>query len=169
MNRGAASRAAVVVAGLGLLAGCGESPGYDDTAIESYLASSQHDTFGPAAEVGKASCPGALELREAMTFTCKLEVSGTRVPYRVRLTHVHDTKMSITAAPDGVIVSTSKLRDFVGSTLPKGASGAVVDCGGEFVVAKVGDTLPCTLTLGSQEQPIKVTLKDETGRLSIGS
>lgn len=163
------SRVTVVLACLALLAGCGDRPGYDDAAVESYLAKSQATTFGTSAKVGAASCPGTLELREGMTFTCKLDVSGASLPYRVRLTHVHDTRMSISAAPDGVIVSTAKLRDYVAGTLPKNSSGADVDCGGAFVVAKVGATVPCTLTLGSQEQPIKVTVKDQTGRVQIGS
>jgi hypothetical protein len=163
-------RIAVAAACLALLTGCaGERPGYDDATVESYLARSQATTFDSTAKVGAARCPSSLELREGMRFTCTLEVSGARLPYRVRLTHVHDARMTVRAVPDGVIVSTAKLRAHLAGTLPKKSSGADVDCGGPFVVAKVGATLPCTLVLGSQEQPVKVTVKDETGRVQIGS
>ena len=170
MSRASLSRAALGGVGLLLLAGCGgDRPGYDDAAVESYLSTSQADTFGTAGDVGKATCPGDLELREGMTFVCKLDVSGAKLPYKVRLTNVHEEKVSISAAPDGVLVSATKLRDYLRATLPKSSAAADVDCGGAFVVAKVGASLPCTMTLGAQEKPIKVTVKDETGRVSIGS
>jgi hypothetical protein len=159
---------ALAAAGLALLAGCGQSPGYDATAVESYLVKSQAATFAPAAKVSRASCPSDLDLREGMRFTCTLSVSGARLPYRVRLTHVHDTVV-VHAAPAGVIVSGAKLRDFVGTTLPKDSAGATVDCGGPFLVAAVGSSLDCTLVLGSQETPMKVKVLDTSGRVSIGS
>jgi len=169
MSRPRLPGAVILIGALGLLAGCGDRPGYDESAVESYLASSQAATFGPSAKVGKASCPGDLELKEGMAFTCKLSVDGARLPYRVRLTHVHDAKISIAAKPDGVILSATKLGEYVGRTLPKTSAGAAVDCGGAYVVAKVGATLPCTLTLGSQETPIKVTVKDESGRVQVSA
>jgi hypothetical protein len=168
-GRRSLARAAGAIVGVLLLAGCGDQPGYDHAAVESYLAKSQVDTFGASGKVGDAACPRGLELREGMTFTCKLDVSGARLPYRVRLTHVHEARVSISASPAGVVLSASRIGDFVGSTLPKTSSGAKVDCGGAFVVAKVGDTIACTLTLGSQEQPLKVTVKDDSGQLQIGS
>jgi hypothetical protein len=170
MRRGTAMRTALASASLLFVAGCaGEQPGYDDAAVESYLATSQVGTFGPAGKVGDASCPSGLELEEGMTFTCKLEVSGAKLPYRVRLTHVHDAKVSISARPDGVLLSAARLRDYIWGTLPTSSAEAAVDCGGAYVVAKVGATLPCRLTLGSQVKALKVTVKDESGRVSIGS
>ncbi len=104
-----------------------------------------------------------------MSFTCRLEVSGARLPYRVRLTHVRDARVSVSAVPDGIVLPATKITDFVTGALPKKSAGAEVDCGGAYVVAKVGATLPCTLTLGSQEQPIKVTVKDRSGTVTVGS
>jgi hypothetical protein len=158
----------LAVVGLLLLAGCGQSPGYDAAAVESYLATSQAATFAPTAQVSRAACPSDQELREGMTFTCTLSVSGSKLPYRVTLTHVHDT-VEVAAAPAGVIVSGAKLRAFVRTTLPKDSAGAQVDCGGPFVVAAVGSTVDCTLELGSQATPMKVKVLDETGRVSITS
>ena len=170
MSRASVSRAALGGVALLLLAGCGgDRPGYDDAAVESYLTTSQADTFGTAGDVGKATCPGDLELREGMTFVCKLEVSGAKLPYKVRLTNVHEEKVSISAAPDGVLVSGTRLNNYVRGTLPKASEAAKVDCGGAFFVADVGESLPCTMTLGSQEKSIKITVKDDTGRVSIGS
>ena len=170
MSRASVSSAALAGGCLLLLVGCGgDRPGYDDSAVESYLSTSQADTFGTAGDVGKATCPGDLELREGMTFVCKLDVSGTKLPYKVRLTNVHEETVSISAAPDGVLVSGTRLRNFVRGTLPKASAEANVDCGGAFVVADVGESLPCTMTLGAQERSIKITVKDKAGRVSIGS
>ena len=150
------------------LAGCGDRPGYDDAAVESYLTTCQAATFAPAGKVGRATCPGDLELQEPMTFTCTLEVSGVKLPYVVRLSDVRTDEMSVSATPDGVLVSRTRLRDVVRSTLPKDSAAADLDCGGDFVVADVGETLPCTLTLGARERPIEVTVKDAAGRVSVG-
>ncbi len=91
------------------------------------------------------------------------------MPYRVRLTGVHGDQVSMSAAPAGVVISATEVDKIVQRSLGKGSRGAKVDCGGTFVVAEVGDTLPCTLVLGSQEKPLEVTVQDEAGRLSIGS
>ena len=77
--------------------------------------------------------------------------------------------MTVSAAPDGVLLSGVKVRDFVRTTLPKSSAAADVDCGGPYVVADVGETLDCTLALGAQEQPIKVTVKDKSGVVAVGS
>ena len=68
-----------------------------------------------------------------------------------------------------MVLTAAKITDFVTGTLPKESAGAEVDCGGAYIVAEVGATLPCTLTLGSQEQPIKVTVKDRSGAVTLGS
>ena len=159
---------ALAAAALLLLAGCGESPGYDAGAVEAYLAKSQAATFAPTGHVGRATCPSGLALREGMTFTCTLAVSGSRLPYRVRLTHVHGD-VSVSAVPKGVLVSGTKMRAFVRSTLPRQAHAADVDCGGPFVVAPVGSSIDCTLVLGSQTRPVKVKVLDAAGRVSIAS
>ena len=41
-------RVSLAAAGLLLLAGCGERPGYDDSAVEAYLVDSQAGKFGSA-------------------------------------------------------------------------------------------------------------------------
>jgi hypothetical protein len=104
-----------------------------------------------------------------MRVTCTLSVSGAKLPYRVRLTNVHADRVTVAARPDGVLVSGTKLRNYVRTTLPDTAAGADVDCGGPFVVADVGSSVDCTLTLGSQQKPIKVKVLDDAGRVSISS
>jgi hypothetical protein len=159
---------ALVAGGLLVLAGCGDTPGYDAAAVESYLVTSQADTFG-ATGVDSASCPADRELAEGMQLTCTLKVSGAKLPYRVTLRNVHEPKVTVTAHPDGVLVSGAKLSSFVRSTLPKDAKGADVSCGGPFLVARVGTKVDCALVLGSQEKPLTVTVLDKAGRVSIGS
>jgi hypothetical protein len=157
-----------VLAGLAvLLAGCGDRPGYDRGAVEHFLATSQAGTFGGDLEVGKASCPKEAAVEEGMTVRCTLAVSGSAVPYRVTLRDVHGKKVKVTAKPDAVIVPGAAVRDFVRTTLPKESKGADVDCGGGVIVAKVGQTLDCTLTLGAQTQPLKVTVTDKAGTIAI--
>jgi hypothetical protein len=134
--------------------------------VESYLVQSQQAVLGD--EV-RASCPDDLETEEGMTFRCTLKVSGAAMPYRITLTDLDAEKVTVSAAPDGVLISGVKVRDFVRTTLPKSSAAADVDCGGPFVVAEVGETLDCTLALGAQERPIKVTVKDEAGVVSVGS
>lgn len=169
MTRRIAVPAAATAAGLLLLGACGDRPGYESSAVEGYLAHAQSGAFGPTGRVGKATCPGDLELKEGMSFRCTLDVSGTAVPYRVRLTHVHAKKVSIKASPDGVVVPELAVQAFVRTTLPKSSAAAGVDCGKSFIVAKVGQTLACKLTLGPQERDIKVTVKDERGTIAVGS
>jgi hypothetical protein len=160
---------AAVSVGLLCLAGCGERPGYDSTPVESYLARSQAGSFGPAVRIGRATCPEDLALEEGMTFRCRLDVADTALPYRVRLSQVRSEEMRVSAAPDGVLMSGEKVRDFVRSTLPKGSSAADVDCGGVYFVAEVGQTLECTLALGAQQRSIEVRVKDEAGVVTLGS
>lgn len=159
-------RVVAAAAGVLLLAGCGDRPGYDRAGVERFLETSQAGTFGDL-KPGKATCPPAESLTEGMTVRCTLAVAGSRVPYRVTLRHVHATKVDVTARLDGVVVPATSVRDFVRTTLPKESRGADVDCGGGVIVAKVGQTLDCTLTLGAQTQPIKVTVKDRTGTVGI--
>ena len=169
MNRRLRSLVALGV-GLVVVAGCGDRPGYDASAVEKYLVASQGWRFAGAGEVSKASCPSDRDLSEGMTVLCTLTVSGSKVPFKVTLTDVHADKVKVTAAPDGVVISGARLRDVVASSLDTASQKATVDCGGAaFLVAKVGKTVDCTLVLGSQTKPFKVTIKDETGRVAIAS
>jgi hypothetical protein len=161
-------RAAVLLLStLALVAGCGDRPGYDASAVESYLVH-MHDA--PFAEgIDKASCPAHQDVSEGMTLRCTLTVSGSKVPYRVRLTNVHDDPVTVSAVPDGVVLSRDKLRAVIGLSLPKGAARPAVDCGGSYMVAKVGQSLKCKATLGSQVSTFTVKVKDATGRVSVVS
>jgi hypothetical protein len=162
-------RAAVAGSALLVLAGCGERPGYDRASVEGYLARAQSGSYGADAKVGRASCPEKLALKEGMRFTCTLDVSGSAVPYRVRLTHVQARKVTVQASPAGVVLPEVAVRDFVRSTLPRSSKGAGVDCGRRYLVAKVGQTLACKLTLGAQQKDIKVTVRDERGTIAVTS
>lgn len=159
---------ALGAAGLLLLAGCGDAPGYDHAAVEGYLVSSQSTALGGAKVTG-ASCPHDRSLREGMSLTCTLAVSGTKLPYRVRLTHVHARRIRVTATPDGVLVDGSKLVAYVRSTLPHDATGATVRCGAAYVVTHVGDSLTCTMVLGSQQKDVKLKVTDPSGTVSLAS
>lgn len=161
--------AGALAASVVLLAGCGDRPSYDAGAVEDFLAKSQAATFGADLKVGKAHCPADVAVSEGMRLRCTLEVSGAKVPYRVQLRHVHAKKVDATARLDGVVVRSSSVRDFVRGTLPKESKGADVDCGKGVIVAKVGQSLDCTLVLGAQEKPLTVTVTDAQGTVAVAS
>jgi hypothetical protein len=160
---------AVLVGMLMLLAGCGDRPGYDASAVEGYLLHMQNSPFANLAIIDKAKCPAHHDLSEGMTVRCTITVSGSKIPYRVTLTNVNDDPVTVSAKPDGVVLSRDKLRQVIGLSLPQGAAKAAVDCGGPFMVAHVGQSLKCQATLGSQVRTFTVKVKDTTGRVSVVS
>lgn len=163
-------RCAATAAVLGLTAtACGEAPGYDAAAVESHLVDDQADAFGPTGGVRKASCPSGLPLEEGMTFTCTLEVSGTTVPYRVRLTEVRGDRVSVSASADGVVIAARDVVAYVRGMLPKASRDAEVTCDSAILVAAVGDSLPCSIARGAQQEDLRITVEDVTGRVSLVS
>ena len=153
--------------GVVLLAGCGEDPGLDTAAVESYLAGSQAATFGADAQVGKAHCPGHPALEEGMTLPCTLAVSDASVPYRLTLHKVHSTKVTVDVALDAVVLRSADVQGFVQQQLPKAFAKAAVDCGADYLVTDVGETVDCTVSSGAQVKPVSVKVEDEEGRISI--
>jgi hypothetical protein len=150
-----------------LLGGCGEKPGLDLSAVESYLAASQATTYGTDAAVGRAHCPGHPALKEGMTLRCTLTVSDASVPYRLTLHRVHSRKVSVDVALDAVVLRATDIRAFVRKQLPKAFAKASVDCGGDYLVTDVGETVDCTVSSGAQKEKITVTVEDEAGRITI--
>jgi hypothetical protein len=150
-----------------LLAGCGEDPGLDTAAVESYLAGSQAATFGAEAQVGKAHCSGHPALAEGMTLRCTLAVSDASVPYRLTLHKVHSTKVTVDVALDAVVLRSADVQGFVQQQLPKAFANAAVECGADYVVTDVGETVDCTVSAGAQVKPVSVKVEDEEGRISI--
>ena len=150
-----------------LLAGCGEDPGLDLGAVESYLTTSQASTYGTDADVGKAHCAGHPALKEGMSLRCTLAVSDASVPYRLTLRHVHSRKVSVEVALDAVVLRATDVRDFVRKQLPKAFAEAGVDCGGDYLVTDVGRTVECTVSSGAQTEKVTVTVEDAAGRISI--
>jgi hypothetical protein len=155
------------IIGVVILAGCGDEPGLDVRAVESYLAGSQASTFGADVEVGKADCPGDHALKEGMVLRCTLAVSDASVPYRLTLRRVRSAKVAVDVALDAVVLRAADIRDHVRGQLPKAFRKANVDCGHELLVTDVGETLDCTLSSGAQSTPLKVRVEDEDGRISI--
>ena len=153
--------------GVLLVAGCGEDPGLDTATVESYLAGSQAAAFGADAQVGTAHCPGSPALREGMTLRCTLAVSDASVPYRLTLHQVHSTKVTVDVALDAVVLRSADVQDFVQQQLPKTFAQAAVDCGADYVVTDVGETVDCTVSSGAQVKPVSVKVEDEAGRISI--
>jgi hypothetical protein len=149
-----------------LATGCGDVPGLDTEAVEAFLLQSQSSTYGDV-EIGPAACPGSHELRDGMTLQCTVTVVDAEVPYRVRLTHVHDEEVDAAVTLDAVVLMAARIQDYVRSTLPKDFSAAKVSCGHEVLVAQVGDAIDCTLAAGAQTKPLTVTVEDEAGHISI--
>jgi hypothetical protein len=170
MTAGAACRiaayaATAVVLGAGLTS-CGDEPGWDPAAVESYLQKSQAGSF-PGLDVGAARCPGHHALADTMTVRCTLAVADVEVPYRVRLGHAREDHVAVDVALDSVVLRSSDIQAYVRSTLPKDFRHAQVDCGHVLVLAQVGDDVDCTLASGAQTSPVSVTVEDEEGRISI--
>ena len=135
------------------LSACGDQPGFDAGSVEDYLVSSQRDVY-PGAEVDGAHCPSSLDLEEGMSFHCTLSVSGTEVPYAVRLTRVHSTSPRVAVAARGVVVRGSAAQRYLVSSLPKTAKGAKVDCGAAYLVVEEGDEVTCAVSLGGQSKEV---------------
>ena len=150
----------------GALTSCGDEPGWDSSAVESYLKTSQAGNF-PGLDVGAASCPGHHALAETMTVRCTLAVADAKVPYRVRLGQAREDKVDVDVALDSVVLRSSDIQDYVRSTLPKDFRHAQVDCGHVLVLAEVGDDVECTLASGAETSPVSVTVEDEEGHISI--
>jgi hypothetical protein len=149
-----------------LASGCGDAPGLDTAAVETFLLESQATTFGDM-EVGSAKCPGSHELREGMTLSCTVAVADAEVPYRVRLTDVHRTKVHAAVTLDAVVLMADRIQTYVRSTLPKDFANAEVACGHDVLVAEVGDDLECVLAVGAQTKALTVTVEDAEGHISI--
>jgi hypothetical protein len=161
-------RAAYVVGPLlacTLLSGCGDEPGLDTAAVEAYLVQSQDRTFGDL-DVGEASCPDRT-LKDGMSLPCTLAVADAEVPYKVRLRDVHAAEVRVDVALDAVVLLTDEIERFVVSTLPKDFASAQVACDHDVVVAEVGDSVDCTVSMGAQSKPVSVVVEDEQGHVSI--
>jgi hypothetical protein len=154
----------VVLLGL-LLGACGDEPGLDVTRVEAYLVDSQATTYGDL-DLGDASCPDK-PLVEGMRLTCTLEVAEVAVPYVVRLRDVRKREVRIDVALDAVVLLEHRIADYVVGTMPEDFADAEVSCDHEVVLADVGDTVECSLSSGGQSNPVKVTVEDDTGRVSI--
>lgn len=154
-----------LVGGL-LLTGCGDQPGLDASAVESYLVQSQTSVL-EGLEIGDASCPDDAELREAMTLKCTLAVEDATVPYRVRLRDVREEKVRVDVSLDAVVLLAEEVQRFLRSTLPKEFRSADVTCGSAVIVTDVGETLDCTLASGPQTKPVTIRVEDAAGNISI--
>jgi hypothetical protein len=157
--------AATVVLGAALTS-CGDEPGWDPTAVESFLRTSQAGSF-PDLDVGAATCPGHHTLAATMTVRCTLAVADAEVPYRVRLGHGREDHVSVDVALDSVVLRSADIQLYVRSTLPKDFKQAQVDCGHVLVVAQVGDALDCTLASGAETKPLSVKVEDAAGHLTV--
>jgi hypothetical protein len=149
-----------------LATGCGNVPGLDTEAVETFLLQSQSSTYGDV-EIGPAKCPGSHELRNGMTLDCTVAVLDAKVPYRVRLTDVHEKKVHAAVTLDAVVVMAKQIQKYVRSTLPSDFSSAEVTCGHEVIVTEVGNSIDCVVASGAQTKPLKVTVEDAEGHISI--
>ena len=163
-SRRAACLVGVALAGI-VLSGCGDEPGLDTSAVETYLAQSQEAAFGDL-EIDGASCPRQA-LEEGMTLPCTLDVADTKVPYRVRLRDVHEPEVRVDVTLDAVVLLQDRLQQYVVSTLPEDFSSAQVTCGRPVIVVEVGDTVECSVAAGAQTKPVVLTVDDEEGHVSI--
>lgn len=150
---------------LALLSGCGDEPGLDTEAVETYLVQSQRATFD-GLEVGPASCPRKA-LRDGMTLPCTLTVAEASVPYEVRLRDVHEADVRVDVTLAAVVLRSADVERFVVSTLPEDFASAEAACGTDLIVTEVGDTVDCTLSAGAQTKTVAVTVEDEQGHISI--
>ena len=148
----------------------GSAPAAADTEdVETLLVATQQRA-SPDFQVGTASCPEQVPVRDGTTFNCTVVVEGVAAPYVVTLAGVNADSGTgrYDIRPAKAILSVPKLVDFVRGLATE--SNARADCGATKVrIADAGSTLDCQLI--DSKGPHKVTLKveDVNGKVTVVS
>lgn len=164
-----------VVAAIGMVivlvgaAGCSSDKVVSAKDAEAKLVAAFKDK-APGVKIGKASCPSGVKLTEGGTFKCTLQVANVTVPYTVTMSDIKGTKFHYGFKTTKVIIDLDAAASLVKNNLNEASQGATVVCGDQgdqFLLAKVGDTFRCHLSLGSQTGTNTLKVLDSKGTVKI--
>lgn len=160
---------AILISILGLsLVSC-NSGGVDFSELEERLVQEQ-EAKAPDLEVGEASCPEDVEVKDGAAFECTVEVEGKDAPYAVTMSDVDEDgeNAHFDIEPAKPIIDVSKVIEFLRSQLNPASAGAEVDCGQEkVIISEVDGTIDCTVSDGEFTEEVSVVVKDVQGTVSL--
>ena len=164
------SRTRWVLAGVvaaAMLGGCANDNIYSADALEEAVVASQEDLEGVT--VGEATCPDDVVLEEGVQVDCTLDLEGTAAPYSVTLTDVESQDVSIAVEPVQTVIPVADTEQYVTDNLEEALAGADVTCADDaaIVLADEGDTITCTVGLGSETREVTLEVVDSAGTVEI--
>ena len=162
------SRVLPVLAAAAVLAACANNNIYSAEALEQVVVDSQDGKTGDL-EVGGATCPDDVALEGGVTVECTIELEGVDAPYSVTLDDVEAEEVAITVEPLRVVIPAADAAAFVTENLQDEVATADVTCGdGEAVIlAETGDTIACTVAIGSETRDVELEVVDEDGTVEL--
>ena len=151
---------AVLTLALLTLAGCGGDPAVDRAGLEKSIASQLAKK--PGSEPLDVSCPGDLAGTVGTTMRCSVSSDGRDVPIEVQVTSVDGSDVNFRIAPT---LLRSSVEEQVSSSLARqvGQTPDDISCPDDLV-GRVGVKMRCTLTAGSDQLGVTVTVTSVEGK-----
>lgn len=158
--------AAALVAAL-LVSACSSNV-YDADTTAEYLKDSQKGKVR-GLPLGDATCPEDLDLKEGMTFECKLDIAGVAAPYTVRLTNVDADKVQINLEPAKALIATAAVVDLVrGGLKAQYQDRAKISCGDEdLIVADPGTKIGCVVAVDGEKRQAVARVENKDGKVVL--
>ncbi len=145
----------------GLLTGCG-SKTIDPKPIQNQISG-----FQPAKDAGwvatDAHCPSGQKAKAGTSFNCTVKFNGILVTFKATVDSVASNSAHITTEASPPIFDIKKSADQLAQ---QAGAGWTADCGAPIQQLATGAEITCTLTNGSQTQPVKVKV-DSSGQLVV--
>jgi len=159
---------AATVLAAALLASACSSNVYDADTTEQYLKDSQKGKVR-GLPLGDATCPEDLDLKEGMTFECKLEIAGVAAPYTIRLTNVDADKVRINLEPAKALIATAAVVDLVrGGLKPQFQDRAKISCGDEqLLVTDPGTKIGCVVEVDGEKRQAVARVENKDGKVVL--
>lgn len=143
----------------------------DEEDVERQLSKSLEDQTGTKPD--KVDCPDDLEGEKGATVTCVLEKGGDKLPIMVTVTEVDGSDLRFhyevadtteDASTSSATVNEAQLEERISTLLTEkvGQKPDEIDCPAGLP-GKVGKTLECTLTAGSDQLGVTVTVTSIEG------
>jgi hypothetical protein len=161
-----------MAAGL-VAAGCGAGVTADqvqrvDTAEVELLLVQKQKERSPNLRVGQAACPGDVRALAGESFECTLEIEGTPVRFRVKLTEIVGREARYEIRPTKPIVDVVGLAAFLRSRLEEDWRAAAIDCGRFKVrVVDIGSSLDCLISNGREIRVVEAVVEDLDGSVTL--
>lgn len=125
------------------------------------------DVYRKEATVGHVECPGSVEVKRGLTFSCTVDIDG--VPLRVSLKQ-KDTKGNVRIDQTQSVIFTTKLENFVTTYAQQHDTPVkAVRCGNAKVItAAPGRVLTCTVDYaGGKHGRAKIVVNDTSGKVGL--